>query len=86
MIAFRAVRHSSISRVTSEKIRPRTTTNEGVRGQLQPQLQPPGGGLSLMGLHPVVCSRIRVSEPPAGEHFVSRVRSSSPMNQRDFIR
>ncbi len=29
----------------------------------------------------MVCSRIRVSEPPAGEHCVSRVRSSRPSLQ-----
>ena len=37
--------------------------------------------MSLMGLHPVVDSMIRVSEPPAGEHSVSRVRFSRPSLQ-----
>jgi hypothetical protein len=30
--------------------------------------------VSLMGLHPVGLQQDRVSEPPAGEHCLSRVR------------
>src|SRR4051794_32416364 len=41
MIAFVAVRHSSIREVTSGQVRPRTATNDRERGQLQPELQPP---------------------------------------------
>ena len=34
--------------------------------------------LSLMGLHSVGLEQDRVSEPPVGEHSVSRVRSLRP--------
>jgi hypothetical protein len=49
MIAFVVVRSSPINRVTSGQIRPRTTTNDRERGQLQPQLQPPAAARAAPG-------------------------------------
>ena len=46
MIAFMAVRHSSVCRVTSGQIRPRTATNRRERDQLQPELPPRWPALS----------------------------------------
>jgi hypothetical protein len=96
MIAFAAVRRRSVSPLTCRLEKRRTSADGRERRQLQPQLQPRHRSdvrrspwcrrsrrlaVSLMGCIRSSCSSIRMSEPPVGEHSVSRVRPLRPSLQ-----